>query len=186
MAEIGRPTDYKEEYNEQVYKLCLLGAKDTDIANFFEVCEATINNWKQQFPAFLESIKRGKETADIKVAESLYNRACGYDKILESEDITEEVIAPLELDEKGKPKNKLAEAQKDFNEFKSIEDAKTVKYKHNKRIQQQHYAGDVTAQIFWLKNRQPKLWRDKQEAVQDIRIGDNLASVLKQIADTNG
>lgn len=24
-------------------------------------------------------------------------------------------------------------------------------------------AGDTTAQIFWLKNRQPKEWRDKQE-----------------------
>lgn len=26
-----------------------------------------------------------------------------------------------------------------------------------------HYAPDVTAQIFWLKNRQPDKWRDKQE-----------------------
>ncbi len=27
-------------------------------------------------------------------------------------------------------------------------------------------AGDTTAQIFWLKNRQPKQWRDKQEIEQ--------------------
>lgn len=27
----------------------------------------------------------------------------------------------------------------------------------------QHYAPDVTAQIFWLKNRKPKEWREKQE-----------------------
>lgn len=26
-----------------------------------------------------------------------------------------------------------------------------------------HYAPDVTAQIFWLKNRKPKEWREKQE-----------------------
>ncbi len=26
-----------------------------------------------------------------------------------------------------------------------------------------HYAPDTTAAIFWLKNRQPKMWRDKQE-----------------------
>lgn len=25
-----------------------------------------------------------------------------------------------------------------------------------------HITGDVTAQIFWLKNRQPKKWRDRQ------------------------
>lgn len=26
-----------------------------------------------------------------------------------------------------------------------------------------HIPGDVTAQIFWLKNRKPKIWRDKVE-----------------------
>lgn len=36
-----------------------------------------------------------------------------------------------------------------------------------------HYAPDVTAQIFWLKNRQPEEWREKQEVemnVQAIKI----------------
>lgn len=75
----GRPTAYKEEYNEQVYKLCLLGATDADIANFFEVTETTINNWKIDYPTFFESIKRGKERADATVAESLYKRANGYE-----------------------------------------------------------------------------------------------------------
>jgi len=75
----GRPTAYKEEYNEQVFKLCLLGATDADIANFFEVTETTINNWKIDYPTFFESIKRGKERADATVAESLYKRANGYE-----------------------------------------------------------------------------------------------------------
>lgn len=30
-----------------------------------------------------------------------------------------------------------------------------------------HYAPDVTAQIFWLKNRQPAQWRDKPLEVED-------------------
>ena len=30
---------------------------------------------------------------------------------------------------------------------------------------QKHVAGDTTAMIFWLKNRQPRQWRDKQEQV---------------------
>jgi hypothetical protein len=33
--ERGRPTKYKEEYNEQAYKLCLLGATDKELADFF-------------------------------------------------------------------------------------------------------------------------------------------------------
>jgi hypothetical protein len=75
----GQPTPYKEEYNEQVYKLCLLGAIDREIADFFSVCEATINNWKLKYPQFLESIKKGKMIADANVAESLYNRAVGFE-----------------------------------------------------------------------------------------------------------
>lgn len=70
---------YREEYAEQAYKLCLLGATDAELADFFSVCEATINNWKEEHPAFLESIKRGKEIADANVAEKLYKRATGYD-----------------------------------------------------------------------------------------------------------
>lgn len=74
----GRPTPYKESYNEQVFKLCLLGAKDKEIADFFDICEATLNNWKIQYPKFLESIKDGKDKADSEVAKSLYKRAIGY------------------------------------------------------------------------------------------------------------
>lgn len=74
----GRPTKYKEEYNEQVFKLCLLGSTDKDLANFFSVDEATINRWKIEYPEFCESLKAGKEEADAKVANSLYNRALGY------------------------------------------------------------------------------------------------------------
>jgi hypothetical protein len=74
----GRPTDYREEYNEQAYKLCLLGATDKNLADFFEVTETTINNWKTDYPKFFESIKKGKEIADANVADRLYQRAMGY------------------------------------------------------------------------------------------------------------
>jgi len=79
MADVGRPTKYDVKYNEQVYKLCLLGATDIELADFFEVSESTINLWKLEYPDFSESIKRGKETADATVAESLYKRANGYE-----------------------------------------------------------------------------------------------------------
>ena len=74
----GRPTKFKPEYKEQVYKLCLLGATDKDMADFFNVREATINRWKK-LKGFCESIKRGKIDADANVAKSLYKRACGYE-----------------------------------------------------------------------------------------------------------
>lgn len=84
----GAPTLYKKEYNEQVFKLCLLGAKDKEIADFFDICEATLNNWKIEHPKFLESIKDGKEKADSEVAKSLYKRAKGYT----TKEVTKEVF----------------------------------------------------------------------------------------------
>lgn len=74
----GRPTDYKPEYDDLAYKFCLLGATDAQLGEFFGVTEQTINGWKTKHPKFFESIKRGKELADAKVAEALYNKACGF------------------------------------------------------------------------------------------------------------
>lgn len=71
----GRPTLFQEEYCEQVEKLCKLGATDAEIAEFFGVCEATVNNWKSNYPKFLESIRLGKKVADMKVANALFDGA---------------------------------------------------------------------------------------------------------------
>jgi hypothetical protein len=75
----GRPTDYRPEYNEQAYKLCLLGATDKELADFFDVTEQTINNWKSEYSEFFESIKKGKDLADANVADRLYQRAIGFE-----------------------------------------------------------------------------------------------------------
>jgi hypothetical protein len=74
---MGR-TKHKEEYNAQAELLCGQGATDKALAEVFEVSEATINNWKTQFPVFFESLKAGKEIADSKVVKSLFQRALGY------------------------------------------------------------------------------------------------------------
>lgn len=129
---VGAPSLYKTEYNEQVYKLCLLGATDVEIGDFFNVTETTINNWKNEFPEFFESIKKGKQIADAKVAQSLYNRALGYEH----------------------------EEDKIFNDQGSPLIVPTTK----------HYPPDTTAAIFWLKNRQPSKWRDKQEIDNNIKV----------------
>lgn len=76
---MARPTLYKKDYDEQARKYCLLGATDKDLAEFFEVEESTLNNWKKAHPSFLESIKKGKAQADANVADRLYQRAMGYE-----------------------------------------------------------------------------------------------------------
>lgn len=74
----GRPSKYKTTYAEQARKLCLMGATDAELADFFEVSESTINLWKKEYPKFSESIKKGKSLADAHVADKLYQRATGY------------------------------------------------------------------------------------------------------------
>ena len=74
---MARPSKYKDEYTEQAYKLCLLGATDKDLADFFNTTEQTINAWKKK-PEFLESLKRGKMEADAVIAQKLFHRAKGY------------------------------------------------------------------------------------------------------------
>lgn len=94
---VGRPTKYKDEYCVQVEKLCKLGATDKEIANFFEVEETTINNWKIEHSEFFESIKKGKTLADAEVASKLYHRATGYEhpdtdiRVIDSQIVTTEI-----------------------------------------------------------------------------------------------
>lgn len=75
----GRPTKYKSEYCEQVEKLCKLGATDKEIAEFFEVSEDTIHEWKHVHKEFSESLKAGKALADANIAERLYQKAMGFE-----------------------------------------------------------------------------------------------------------
>ena len=74
----GRKSEYRIEYADQALKLCLLGATDKELSEFFSVSEQTLNKWKKDYPEFLESLKKGKNIADANVASRLYNRAIGY------------------------------------------------------------------------------------------------------------
>lgn len=73
----GRPTAFKIEYLSAIYKLCELGATDSDLADAFGVTRGTINNWKKKHPEVFIHIKSGKDDANEKVKMSLYNRAIG-------------------------------------------------------------------------------------------------------------
>jgi hypothetical protein len=75
----GAPTKYDPKYNDQAFKLCLLGATDKEIADFFEVVESTLNLWKLEYPEFSESLKKGKTLADANVGQRLYERALGFE-----------------------------------------------------------------------------------------------------------
>jgi len=127
---MARPSKYRPEFVEQARKLCRLGATDQELADFFEVALSTLNLWKVQHPEFSESLKLGKEVADERVANALYQRAMGYSH----PDVDIRVVDG------------------------AIVETPLIK----------HYAPDTTAAIFWLKNRRPDEWRDRQEVAHDV------------------
>lgn len=54
-----------------------------------------------------------------------------------------------------------------------------------KRVERvkKHVLPDVTAQIFWLKNRRPDKWRDKHEIDYSDRIQQNIQSYVDALND---
>lgn len=152
----GRPSSYQPEYAEQAYQQCLLGATDATLAEFFGVAESTIYEWKKQYPEFCEAIKSGKAPADGNVASALYERATG------AEWVEEQAIK-----------------------------VKTVQYEGGKRVIEEERVEvvevtrrappDTTAAIFWLKNRRPDAWRDKQDLEHSGKIQvENLESLTDE------
>ncbi len=97
-AKTGRPTAFKPAFVEQAKKACEAGFTDREIATLFGVTETTINNWKNEHPEFLESLKAGKSGPDDRVKRSLFHRAVGYSydavKIFMPAGATEPVYAP--------------------------------------------------------------------------------------------
>ncbi|WP_318470624.1 hypothetical protein [Photobacterium leiognathi] len=84
---------YKKIYSSQCYKLCLLGATDEELANFFDVDRGTIYNWAAKYPEFALAKKTGKLIADAEVSHKLFQRAVGCQikkqKVLSNGDIIE-------------------------------------------------------------------------------------------------
>lgn len=63
-----------------------------------------------------------------------------------------------------------------------VEDLGGGKTKKHVRRVTKHVPPDTTAQIFWLKNRKPKQWRDKMEAAVSVDTED-LSPLVELLKD---
>ncbi len=122
-------TKYREVFNEQAHKLCLLGATNAQLADFFDVNEETIYRWQNEYTDFLDAVKSGKIVADAEIAYSLFHRAKGYSH--------PDTKMFLDRDEEGNSTILTKEYTK-------------------------HYPPDGQSGRWWLNNRRPKDWKDKQ------------------------
>lgn len=156
---MGRKGKYEEWLTEENLLRIEAWARDgltkEQIAHNMGIHIATLCDWQNKFPEFSEALKRGREVADIMVENALFKRALGYSY---EEVITEVTKVPF-TGKDGTP------TEKEQRHIRKI--TKTV-------------MPDVTAQIFWLKNRKPDVWRDRQDQViHSIEDLTPLAEMLK-------
>lgn len=133
----------KSKYHSHVEPKLLLieawardGIIDEDIARKLGVAYSTFREYVKRYLALSAALKKGKEIADVEVENALFKRAIGYPY----DEVTRE--AKEQIDEKTGRRVTVR-----------VETKRVTKEVHP----------DVTAQIFWLKNRRPDKWRDKQD-----------------------
>lgn len=139
----------KSKWDDVKEKLILIegwarnGLTDEQIAKNLGISKDTFYKYKKDHADFSDALKRGKEVIDFEVENALLKRALGY----EYTEVTKERI--MKKDERGQPVVNIHGVP-----LYEMVVTKTVK---------KEVVPDTTAQIFWLKNRRPKDWRDKQD-----------------------
>lgn len=135
----GRPSKYETEWKD---KLAVIqgwardGLSNEQIAKNMGISAKTLYEWQNKYSEFREALKNGKEVVDREVENTLLKRALGY----KYTEVTQERVVETDP-ETGEPEEKLVVTKQVTKEV----------------------VPDVTAQIFWLKNRKPDKWRDKRD-----------------------
>lgn len=134
------------------------GLTKEQIAKNMGISRDTLNEWEKKYSDISDTLKKGKEVADRKVENALYERALG---------------GTHKVKKTFKVKETYYDAQGRKCEKEELQTATDEVY----------IPGDTTAQIFWLKNRMPEKWRDKQ-SVEVSGIAEEkgkLDDMLKQL-----
>ena len=121
------------------------GLIDKTIAEKMGIAYSTLREWRDKYPALSAALKKSKEIADRNVESSLYERALGG-----VHEVKKNIkVKQTYYDEQGRKCEK--------------EEIKTV-------MDEVYTPGDTTAQIFWLKNRKPDVWKDKQIVEAEVGV----------------
>ncbi len=129
-----------------------------EIALKMGISRSTLYEWKEKSSDISDALKKGKEKgfelANEKVENALLQRALGYDY----EERTEEY------------------------EY-IVGDKKTgaiIRALTKEKVTTKHVVADVGAQAFWLKNRSPENWKEKQEVQVTGEVNNPLAGLTTE------
>ena len=124
------------------------GLTNEQIASNIGISRKTLQEWCIKYSDISDTLKKGKDVADIQVENALFKKAIGYTVSLKKTF----KVKRIEYDEAtGKKISEREELVEGFDEM--------------------HIPADTAAQIFWLKNRQPEKWKDKKDIESDSGTG---------------
>lgn len=182
----GRPPKYEPKMLKQAEKLVRLGVTEAVLADFFDVDVATFRRWKHRYPDLRAVVEKGKLMQDAEVASSLYNRAKGMkiravkifydaDKMARAEAVYyaeyQRLTSILQDGEPGS--TRYEEALEALQNLKAPTDEDGIV----RAPYIEHLAPDTGSMVFYLKNRQPDLWKDKRE------VSGNVGSEIKHVIE---
>ena len=114
------------------------GLIDEDIAKNMGINVRTLYTWQEKYDQIKQALKVGKEVADRVVENALYKSAQGYKVTLKKAF----KVHKIEYD------TKTGRRKREYDEIVQADE-------------EEYVPAQVTAQIFWLKNRKSDKWRDK-------------------------
>lgn len=174
------------------------GLTDEQIAHNIGIRRPTLYDWKKKYSDISDALKKGKEIVDQMVAGSLIRRALGmtvtnttYKMVPLRDDVLEAKRAhwrkDYQLDHPELTREQLVQA--------SVEHVPTYE-RIPILVNENELAPDTSAQIFWLKNRKPELFRDQafkglneaqaRKAAAEADIAEAKAKDIKQAAKQGG
>lgn len=124
------------------------GLTDDQIAHNMGIGYSTLQTWKTKYQDIQEALKKGKEVVDIEVENALLEKAKGITKTVRKPIKVKEVI---------------------YQDGKRVRETEHIEYAD----EEVYIPPDTIAQIFWLKNRRPDLWRDKQDVALSGTVEKN-------------
>lgn len=115
------------------------GLTDEQIAKNIGISRSTLNEWKKRYPDISDTLKKNKDVVDIQVENALLAKALGISKTVKKPIKVKEVL---------------------YDNGKRTSEKEHIEYTD----EEIYIPPDTTAQIFWLKNRKPDVWRDKRDS----------------------
>ena len=142
-------TKWKESCGlESIRRLAEEGLSDEEIGIRSGIGVTLFRRWKKKHPEFAAAVELGRSVADYAVVEALYKKAVGYN-------------VSLAKTYKLKRIDYDPDTGKKLREYEELATG----------IDENYFPGDLKAETFWLKNRQPERWSERP--VRAISDGDD-------------